>query len=476
MQGTEGIIEAGLVSWPVVAAADGTATATVVVTATLEGQTYSQTFTADITPGSNAVSVPDIAAHMSAATSIRIHTGDIVTLPEPQGNAYYIVGNKLFGSLDGDVLTALRPGILGVHCVGNDYATNTLAVIVLPETIDEGGIYIYDETVVNGNGTWDVAAQWEKVGGGTRDSYPHNTNDIAIIPFYSTGSRSINLGANIAVGSIFFGGFRDMNVSTGLGSNNSNYQRNIKLARTDGEPVLIQCCSSAMAKDHKTTISFNAAIILDYTVDTVMSGGWDGTDPEWTAGRIGFGGDTTNTLPAGVTLTFVEFDTQATDNSQTVGMGRLVGGGTLWNRSAANIKFSGSSILAKFTGLLRDSSHGNRGVGRSGPIFVRTPSATNTIYELVVFVARNGSGRAEVSSAGVGRFCTGWEPGYGSTYFAEANWFPALGLVMRGGSHSSRATEDKSWGVGGRERKVGSRLAVANGFNSPGNRWQSRPT
>ena len=464
--GSQSVTGPGQLSWPGITAASGTATATVVLSATLNSQPYTQTFTVKIAPGSTAVPVSDIAEHMTAATSVRVHTGDVVTLPELSGTDSYIVGNKLFASLDGNVLTALRPGILGVHCVTESgTTTNTLAVIVLPEKIGDGDIYIYDETAASGNGLWTRAAQWETVGSETRDSYPHNTNDIAIIPFYSTASKSINIGETIFVGSIFFGGFRDAAASSGLGSNDSKFKRNIVFARTDGEPALVQCCSSSTAKDRRATLSFNGMIYVDYTVDTVMSGGWDGAGEFMTQGRVEFNGGTTNTIPEGITLTFVEFDTQGTDNSRTFEMGLLVGAGTLWNRSAANIKIGGDNGLAKFTGLLRDSSRGNTGTGRSGPIFVRTPSATNTLYELAGFVARNSAGRPEISSAGVGRFYTGWEPGYGSTYYGETNWFPACGLVMHGGSHYARATENKTWGVGGRERKVGARLTVADGFN-----------
>ena len=77
----------------------------------------------------------DIADHTTAETALRVRPGDVVTLPELVGTASYIVGNTLVGSLSGNVLTALRPGILGIHCVGNDGATNTLAVLVLPELL-----------------------------------------------------------------------------------------------------------------------------------------------------------------------------------------------------------------------------------------------------------------------------------------------------------------------------------------------------
>lgn len=471
-QGAQNVSSATTLTWSGITSAAGPAVATVELTAELDGRTYTQTYSATITAGSSAVSVTDIADHMTAATSVRVHAGDVITLPELSGTDSYIVGNKLFASLEGNVLTALRPGILGVHCVtANGTTTNTLAVIVLPEKIGDGEIYIYDETAVAGdnNGRWHTESFWEKVGSETRDSYPCRTNDIAIIPFYTTTTgKSINLNGDVILGALFFGGFQDSKATANLGTTNSQYTRKITFARTDGNPAVVQSCSSATAADRRASISFGNAKI-DYGVDTVVSGSWDGTDTFAAQGRVLYGDNAISTIPEGVTVTFVEFDPQATENSQTFRAGRLVGGGTFWNRSAANIKIDGKDALADFTGLLRDSSRGNLGTGRSGPILVRTPSATNTLYELVGLVATSSSSQPEHNSTNsVGRFYTGWEPAYGATFYGETNWFPACGLVMHGGTHHSRATETNNWANAVwwvRERKVGERLDVACGFN-----------
>ena len=109
-QGECPVNTAGDLSWKGLPVSASTMYAKVVLSATLNGQTYSQTNEAPIVSGSTAVSVSDIMEHASAATAVRVRPGDVVTLPELSGTARYLVGNKLFGSLKGNVLTALRPG------------------------------------------------------------------------------------------------------------------------------------------------------------------------------------------------------------------------------------------------------------------------------------------------------------------------------------------------------------------------------
>ena len=165
-------------SWTGVAAASGAATATVTVTADAGGATYTKTWTIPVTPGSAAVSVSSVSDHVSSATALRLHVGDVATLPELAGTASYTVMNGRFLSLDGNVLTALEPGIVGVKCIDTAGAQNTLAVIVLPEAIGSGSVYVNKETVSTGDRIWTSAAACEKVGAETNDSWPKNADDI----------------------------------------------------------------------------------------------------------------------------------------------------------------------------------------------------------------------------------------------------------------------------------------------------------
>ncbi len=450
-RGTEGIAAAGTLSWPGIAAADGTVAATVVVTATLEGQTYTKTFAVNVASGSTAVAVTDVTAHTSAATAIRIHAGDVVTLPELSGSEQYIVGNKLFASLDGNVLTALRPGIVGVHCIGNDYTTNTLAVLVLPEKIGNGGIYIFKESSISGNnnGLWCSAESWEKVGAETNDSYPQNPDDIAIIPYYSLDSRSINLGGDVAVGELYVGGYCDNKAYVTLGTNNSSYKRKLSLCREDGKMAIVQLCSSSLDlgnNAYRATLKFSDGLALvEFLSDTTLSGGWDGTDSNHPQGRFDFSAKT-NSISDNVTVMLREMDTQGVSyNAGTIAIGNLSGSGTFWNHSRGLVRYgSGSS---SFIGRIRDSGgHGAGGEsqGRSGPAYFRSTSITNASAEVVGWVASDGQDPQSDYRKGVGALYTGY-PHFHEVDKPHNSYFPARGATMHGGLIVNRYIGSGAW-------------------------------
>ena len=450
-QGQEPIYDAGTVSWTGIAAANGTATATIVLTAFLDGQTYSQTFTAAIAPGSTAVSVSDISEHISAATAIRIHPGDVVTLPELSGTASYILGNRLFGSLDGNVLTALRPGILGIHGVGNDSITNTMAVLVLPEKIGNGDIYIFTETSISGNnnGLWCNAGYWDKVGAETNDSWPQNQDDIAIIPFYSLETKSVNLGGDVTVGALYVGGFRDTKANITLGTNNSNYKRAISFRRTDGGSATVQLCSNSLHlgnEQARTLLTLSGGLrLVDFLSDTVLSGGWDGSNSTFPQGRFTFS-SVTNRIGDGVTVELREMDTQGVSyNAGTLSLGNLSGAGTFWNHSSGLVKYAGDS--SRFAGLIRDSGGHNAGgesQGRSGPAYFRTTTLTNAFAETAGWVGSNGQDAQSDYKKGVGTLYTGY-PHFHEVDKPHLSYFPARGATMHGGYIINRYIGSSAW-------------------------------
>lgn len=456
----------GALTWPAIPAANGTAAATVVLSATLDNQTYSQTFSATIAPGSMAVAVADFADHQATTNAVLLHVGDVATLPELVGTDNYAVGNKLFGSLKGNVLTALRPGILAVRHMSASGATNSLPVIVLPEVGGSGEIYVFDETCT-GNKTfgWDKATTWWKVSGKSENKWPQNPDDVAMFPFFNASDGyALDLkNVNVEIGALYAGKFKELGgrIYTREQGNGSQ----IVFRRTDGKPIVLQMCPNASSSATAAEFSWGS-VRLEFTSDVVLSGGWDGSATTWPRGRMAFGGSTTCVVPEGTLFSIVEFDGSGTSMGCTFELGQLIGGATIWNRSAANIKIGGTK-LAEFTGVLRDSSHGNENINRSGPIFVRTASGTNTLYELAGFVHNDSSRSPSASTSGVGLLCTGWENGYGNenTVLGTTNYFPGRGLVMHGGTFMARDTENSGWGIGNAEFKRGETLSVADGFN-----------
>ena len=450
-QGARDFNEAASLSWPGIAVVRENPVARVVLSAELAGQTYTQTFEATIAPGSTAVPVSDIMDHVSAETAVRVRPGDVVTLPELNGSEQYIVGNKLFASLDGNVLTARRPGIVGIHCVGNDYATNTLAVLVLPEKIGNGDIYIFKESSITGNnnGLWCSASSWAKVGAETNDSYPQNPDDIAIIPYYALDSKSVNLGGDVAVGGLFVGGFRDGKAYVTLGTNNSSYKRKISICRTDGEAAIMQLCSSSLNLGDnacRTTLKFSDGLALvEFLSSTTLSGGWDGTNSNHPQGRFDFSSKT-NSIPDNVTVVLREMDTQGVSyNAGTITIGNLSGTGTFWNHSRGLVKYGGGS--SAFRGHIRDSGgHGAGGEsqGRSGPAYFRSTSITNASAEVVGWVASSGQDPQSDYRKGVGALYTGY-PHPHEVDKPHASYFPARGATMHGGLIVNRYIGSSAW-------------------------------
>lgn len=443
--------QAGMLLWSGLASLPGSATATAVLSAELDGRTYSQTFTATIAEGSTAVFVSDITEHASAETALRVHPGDVVTLPELGVSSQYILGNKLFASLDGNVLTALRPGIVGVHCIDNDSATNTLAVLVLPEKIGNGDIYVFKDSSVTGNWCyWNDPARWEKLGSETNDSWPHNPDDIAIVAFYhNTGVQFDSRADDVVLGGLYAGGYCDTSASISLRcvtkQGNVLLASAIRFMRSDGEPVIVQLCSNSMDlgnNQFRTTLSVADSVpLLEYSSDTMLSGGWDGTNARFPQGRFSIGAKT-NAIPAGVTVELVEMDTQEQSMGCTLSITRLAGGGTFWNHSSATMRVYGSPL---FSGLLRDSGgHGAGTHDRTAPTFVRTETLTNVAAEVVGWVGRSGSNPNNNFTAGVGALVSGW-PHFYHASGPHNPWFPWKGVTMFGGLINNRDEESSDW-------------------------------
>ena len=282
----------------------------------------------------------------------------------------------ILADIHGNVLTATRPGILGVHCVGLDGATNTLAVLVLPEKIGNGDIYVFkDESIGNGWGYWNDPSKWERIGSETNDSWPRNPDDIAIVAYYqNTGVQFDARDCDITLGEFYAGGYRDDKAAVSLRCATGSLKSKYSFQRTDGKPARIQLCSNSTYLGNNafrtSLLVANSVPELEFRSDTILSGGWDGSAPTYPQGRFELNAKT-NAIPAGVTVELVETDTQTVGiNGGTLSLGNLAGGGTFWNHSSGLVKYVGGS--ENFTGLIRCSGgygSGGESQGRGGPPF-----------------------------------------------------------------------------------------------------------
>ena len=465
---------AGSLSWTGVVAASGTSTATVTVTADAGGATYTKTWAMPVTPGSSAVSVSSISDHVSSATAVRLHVGDVATLPELVGTASYTVMNGRFLSLDGNVLVALEPGIAGVKCIDTAGAATTLAVIVLPEAVGSGSVYVYKETVSTGDRIWTTAAAWEKVGAETNDSWPKNPDDIAVLPFYQYGNNDkyLRLKEDVTIGGLYYGSFLDKgNDQLIIERHRDSTTRTMSFERTDGEPALVQICANTTGSRQNQLKFGGYEHSTAYLSDTILDAGWDGSDNANCRGRFSSAENNTNTIPAGVTVSVVNFDRTGNSMGATMWPGHMKGAGVFWNRSSGTMRWDGG--LANFTGTIRSSGgYKNADNDRSGPVYFRTPLCTNVAVEVIGQVARNGgSPRTDWGWEGVGALKVGWNHGYGSEpQHPGTNWFPRA-VLLHGGTLVRHPNQQGAWSGGGsaggvKDLRHTGRLTVEGGLNN----------
>ena len=457
-------------SWPGVASARKSTTATVTVTATVGSADYTQSWTVTVAPGSSAVSVTSVSDHLSSATAVRLHVGDVATLPELAGAASYKVMNGRFLSLNGNVLVATEPGIVGVQCVDTAFNTNTLAVIVLPEAVGSGSVYVYKETVSTGDRIWTAAAAWDKVGAESNDSWPKNADDIAVVPFYQyTGDKYLRIKEDVTVGGFYYGSFRDSNDKLVLERHKSVDTKAVYFNRTDGEPAVVKICANTTGERNNQLVFGGYAHHTEYLSDTVLDAGWDGSANANCRGRFSSHENNTNTIPAGVTVSVVNFDRTGYSVGATMWPGHLKGAGLFWNRSSGTMRWDGG--LANFTGTIRDSGgYMNASTDRCGPTNLRTVACTNVAVEVIGQVGRSG-GSPYTSWAGnaVGCLRVGLNHGYGKEpQHPETNWFPRT-LTLHGGT-LLRDPAGEKWGAGTaggvRDLRHTKRLTIEGGLNN----------
>ncbi len=469
--GTKEVAGTTTLTWSGLNAASGAAIATIVLSVTLDGQLYSQTFSATITPGSTSVAVADFAEHQSAETSVRVRVGDVITLPELDGTASYTVMNKRILSSDGNVFVAIEPGVVGVKCIDNLSNTNVLAVIVLPDAVGNGSVYVYKETVSTGDRIWTTAAAWEKVGAETNDSWPKDADDIAVIPFYQyTGEKYLRLKEDVVIGGLYYGQFLDVkNDKLIIERHKDSSTKTVSFKRTDGEPAIVKICANTKENRQNELMFGGYEHSTAYLSDTILDAGWDGTDNANCRGRFSSHENNTSTIPAGVTVSVVNFDRTGYSVGATMWPGHLKGAGIFWNRSSGTMRFEGN--LDDFTGTIRDSGgYMNANTDRSGPTYLRTGTCTNLDVEVIGQVGRNG-GSPYTGWAGnaVGCLKVGLNHGYGKEpQHPETNWFPRT-LTLHGGT-LLRDPAGEKWGAGTaggvRDLRHTKRLTIEGGLNN----------
>ena len=431
------------------------------------GRTYVTTERLAFTLGGNNVIVSDWSDHCSAATAIRVHAGDTIVLPQLRSGWRYRVLNDRFLSIDGLEITALEPAVAGIEVWNGETLMGTMAILVLPEAIEGGDIYVYDETVSTGNRIWDDAAAWDKIGSATDSQWPCNPNDIAVIPFHATENDAyLRHRTGLSLGGILFGNFRDVAAGCILERHSSVGTKTISFERTDGEPAFVKVTPNTYSERRNTLRFGGYEILLDCTSSVETDACSSPTNSALHQGYVTYSACTVH-IPEGRYWAVDGLPGYNINMGPTIGAPNLTGEGLFWKRGMGGLTLGN---LPGFHGTLVDSSHGQLdGFNRSGPIFWHEGAGgTNVSVAIAGWVAPR-LGNPSVSASGYGWFRTGWDPGYGSDGpHPDVPWNPRKTMTLRGGAYEASSTENGNWGKGVRNSRIYEKLAVEAGMSYVG--------
>ena len=486
--GTQTFNAAGTVTWSGLAAKAAGTVAQIVVTTTVDGADYSQTFSVPVTPGASATVVANVSAHASAANALWMRPGDVAMLPDLYGDALYEVLNERFARIDGSALTALEPGIVGVRCVDASFHTNVMGVMVLPDAIGEGAVYVYDETKFSED-SWTKAVSWKKVDGNTRSaaasngSWPCHADDIAILPFYNRAGGYIRHREDITIGGLYVGIIKpDVAGEIVLERYADDTTKTVTFGRTDDEPVRVQVCPNGFNGNYQSQLRLGGYVIdVVWASDAVIDCGSSETDH--TSGPVGTfivqntGTPSTNTLQ-GVTLTVRGLPGRYVNGAGSTREfnGIWKGTGTIVKEGQGGIVFHGD--LGGFSGSFVVKGERNLG-GMSVPatqLSLRGGGATNVSATVYGVVAVNSGNGALTSNGGAGVFGTSTQVGAAPpitdptvTFNGESGSrgpdAPAKGLSLFGGTWYAGRIDNKTWVKGAKDDKVLDFLSLGPGMS-----------
>ena len=465
--GTKNFTEAGTISWNGVAAAADGAIAQIVVTATLpnDGGTFTKTYESPVAAGSSGQVVSDVSTHFSAANALWMKPGDVVDLPTPIGVGSYQVLNERFACLDGDNLIALEPGIVGVRCVDENYVTNVMGVVILPDAIRSGSVYVFDETKQKGTDDWARPECWKKVGSETNNSYPQDADDIAILPFYTkTGDAYVRHQTDITLGGLYVGQILpDANVTCILERFKDVTTKTVTFRRSDGGTVDIKVCPNG-ENGATSTIRFGGFNInVTWVGDILIDGCSSETDVNGPRGLVKYADSIviTNTAEnAKITVQGLP-GYWVNENKGTIKFNGV------WKGTAEFVKKGQGSLVfpdafSGFSGTVRELTGPNLGgLGQGvGGILMRAAAASNVTAHVYGFVATDANGLPQFNGKGRGYFATG----FSSVGPEGGGQAPGKGLYMHGGSYFSKMVSGKTWGVGTADEKLLDVLSIGAGM------------
>ena len=428
------------------------------------GRTYTQTARLSFSIGGNNVVVSDWSVHCSAASALRIRPGDTIVLPSLAWGWSYRVLNERFLRMDGLVATALEPAVAGIEVWNGENLMDTVAVLVLPDEIEGGNVYVYKETVDTGDRIWDRPAAWDKVGSAENGSWPKNPGDIAVIPFYdTTGTVYLRHLSDLSLGGILFGNFRDVAAECRLERHKSVETKTMTFTRPDGEPAFVKVTPNVTASREQTLRFGGYDILLKCVSSVEVDSCSNPTNDTLHRGFVTYSACTVD-IPEGNYWAVDGIPGYYINMGGTIGPPQLTGEGTFWKKGMGGITFGAQN---GFRGTLLDTGHGHLGgYNRAASIFWNGGGGTNVSISVAGWCPPRLGNPAEDSSSGYGRFRTGWEHFFGAeAAHPDVPWNPRKTMTLRGGAYIAYSTQNgPSWGgPGSKSLRLYEKLVVGPG-------------
>ena len=247
----------GSLSWSNVPAASSARQVAVTVTAVVDGTTYTETWTATVTPGSHSYAVSSLAE----VSSLALRVGDTVTLPAlARADDCYVAMDIRSFSLDEDgrTLTALAPGFSAVVSIARDgenapYAIVDRALAVCIPEVQGSGRVFFARPGVKMN--WEDTSKWMNLTDPSAAAdYPHLAGDVAMA---ALPDDQLILNSDATVAELYLGPDEEHLHSGGTQRLTGKSSATLTFARPSGKPGLLRFTGMLRVDTPAVTNGFN---------------------------------------------------------------------------------------------------------------------------------------------------------------------------------------------------------------------------
>ena len=290
-QGSRRFSLPGSLTWPGVAAASAARPVAVTVTAVVDGTTYTETWTATVSPGSHAYAVSSLAE----VSSLALRVGDTVTLPAlARADDRYVAMDIRSFSLDEDgrTLKALEPGFSAVVSISRNGEDDPYAIVgralavCIPEVAGSGRVFFARP---GEKMNWEDASKWRNLTDPSAAAdYPRLAGDVAMV---ALPDNQLVLNGNATVAELYLGPDED-HLHTGTQRLTGKSAATLTFARPSGKPGLLRFTGMLRIDTPAITNGFNRFAIgggdgnsTSTGLGIEMPGGLEfdcGAWPDWT--------------------------------------------------------------------------------------------------------------------------------------------------------------------------------------------------